>query len=281
AGAPVAAVCRTLKVARSTVYTRRRKTTTRREVETTALDVEVRAAHAESGGTYGSPRVHVALRRKGRRVSRKRVEARMRVLGLVGRRPRRYRRTTEANAEHDKARNLLDRRFEWPSPNQAWVGDITFVWTAQGWAYLAILVDLCTRAIVGWAVSDRCDTELALRALDAAVARHRPRAGLLHHTDRGSTYTSDNYRARLGNLGMVASMSRTGNCWDNAVAESTFATIKAEYLGGLEPRDGAHLAALLFPYIESFYNRRRLHSTLGYITPAEKEQRVAQAKAVA
>jgi transposase InsO family protein len=146
-----------------------------------------------------------------------------------------------------------------------------FVWTQQGWAYLAILVDLCTRAIVGWAVGRDCDTELALRCLNAAVARHRPPPGLMHHTDRGSTYTANAYRKRLEQLGMIVSMSRKGNCWDNAVAESTIGTIKAELLDGAPPDDMHALQRALFPYIESFYNRRRLHSTLGYITPSDKE----------
>lgn len=279
--ASVAAVCRALKLPRSTAYARRGRPPGARAKDTAVLDVEVRAAHAESGGRYGSPRVHEALRRNGRRVSRKRVASRMRVLGLVGRRPKRFRRTTEANPADATAANLLARRFHWPAPDQAWVGDITFVWTAVGWAYLALLVDLCTRTIVGWAVSDRCDTTLALRALDAAVARRRPGQGLLHHTDRGATYTATAYQKRLTDLGMLSSMSRTGNCWDNAVAESTIGTIKAELLHDWLPQDREDLATALFPYIESFYNRRRLHSAIGYVTPAEKELSVIKIKAVA
>jgi putative transposase len=279
--ASVAAVCRTLKLPRSTAYARRGRRPGVRARDTALLDVEVRAAYTESRGRYGSPRVYEALRRSGRRVSRKRVASRMRVLGLVGRRPKRFRRTTEANPADAAAPNVLARRFHWEAPDQAWVGDITFVWTAVGWAYLALLVDLCTRTIVGWAVSDRCDTTLALRALDAAVARRRPGSGLLHHTDRGATYTAAAYQKRLADLGMVSSMSRTGNCWDNAVAESTIGTIKAELLDGWLPEDREDLATALFPYIESFYNRRRLHSTIGYVTPAEKELNVTETKAVA
>jgi putative transposase len=274
--APIAAVCRAFEIPRSTAYARRGRPASARSRETAALDVEVRAVHAESQGRYGSPRVHKQLRRQGRRVSRKRVEARMRALSLVGRRPRRYRRTTESDLTHAPAPNLLDRRFMWSSANRAWVGDITFVWTARGWAYLALLVDLCTRSIVGWAVGDRCDTELALRALDAAVARHRPPPGLLHHTDRGSTYTAGAYRNRLHELGMIASMSRRGNCWDNAVAESTIGSIKAEFLEGWTPQDAPDLASGLFVYLEAFYNRQRLHSAIGYLTPAEKQNLIEQ-----
>jgi transposase InsO family protein len=174
---------------------------------------------------------------------------------------------------------LLRRQFQRERPNQAWVADITFVWTHAGWAYLAVLVDLCTRAIVGWAVSEHCDTVLALTALNRAVARHRPTAGLMHHTDRGSTYTADAYRARLEALGCVVSMSRKGNCWDNAVAESTIGTIKAELLGDEIPDDIHVLGRDLFQYIEKYYNRQRLHSAIDYQTPAEFEATISARRA--
>ena len=279
--ASVAAVCRALEVPRSTVYARRSRAPSRRAAETASLDVEVAAIHRESKKRYGSPRVHQELRRRGQRVSRKRVEHRMRAQGLVGRRPKRFRRTTEANPTHIPAPNILDRRFDWPEPDQAWVGDITYLWTARGWVYLALLVDLCTRRIVGWAVCDRCDTDLALRALNVAVARRRPGRGLMHHTDRGSTYTAKDYRDRLTALGMTASMSRKGNCWDNAVAESTIGSIKAELFDRWLPTGIHDVRQALFPYIEGFYNRRRLHSSLGYITPAEKESLVYKSAKVA
>ena len=279
--APVAAVCRVLKLPRSSVYARRARPVSARAKDTAQLDVEIAAVHAESERRYGSPRVHRHLRRQGRRVGRKRIEARMRALGLRGRPPKRFRRTTQANAAHTPAPNLLERRFNWDVPNRAWAGDITYVWTAEGWCYLAILVDLCTRAIVGWALGKHCDTSLALRALEAAVARRHPAPGLLHHTDRGSTYTAADYRARLQQLGMQASMSRKGNCWDNAVAESTIGTIKAELFGDRVPGSIDEVQRMLFPYIEGFYNRRRLHSSLDYMTPAEKEILTSHSKAVA
>lgn len=279
--ASVTAVCRVLKTPRSTAYARRNRRVSARAASSVALDVEVRAAHAESGGRYGSPRIFKELRRRGHRVSRKRVEARMRALGIVGRRPKRFRRTTQANPDAAPAPNLLARRFNWDQPDRAWVGDITFVWTKAGWAYLALLIDLCSRRIVGWALHDRCDTDLALRALNTAVARRRPPPGLLHHTDRGSTYTSGAYQRRLNELGMTASMSRKANCWDNAVAEATIGSIKAELLDGWIPDDREQLAAALFPYIESFYNRRRLHSAIGYVTPVERESQLADGRKVA
>jgi len=277
-GASIAAVCRALKVPRSSVYAHRSRKPSRRAVDTAALDVEIAAVHERSKRRYGSPRVHQQLRRQGRAVGRKRVEARMRALGLTGRRPKRFQRTTQAAPNHRAAPNLLDRRFHWSAPNRAWSGDITFIWTAHGWVYLAILVDLCTRAIVGWHVSRRCDAALAIKCLDNAVARHRPPRGLLHHTDRGSTYTAGDYRKRLRALGMIESMSRKGSCWDNAVSESTIGTLKAELLtDSYLPEDIHEVRRELFTYIESFYNSDRLHSTLGYRTPREMEQLTAAA----
>jgi transposase InsO family protein len=178
----VAAVCRALELSRSSVYARRKRPQSRRAQDTAQLDVEVAAVHAESKQRYGSPRVHRALRRQGRRVSRKRVEARMRALDLRSKRVKRFRRTTQADSAHAPSPNVLDREFTRATPHEAWCGDITFIWTQQGWVYLALLIDLCTRSIVGWAVSERCDAELALRCLNRAAARHRPSAGLLHHT---------------------------------------------------------------------------------------------------
>jgi putative transposase len=273
----VAAVCRALELPRSSVYARRNRQPSRRAQDTALLDVEVAAAHEGSKQRYGSPRVHRALQREGRRVSRKRVAARMTALGLRSKRTKRFRHTTEANPAHTPSPNLLDRNFAKDTPHEAWCGDITFIWTEQGWVYLALLIDLCTRSIVGWAVSDRCDTALALSCLNRAVARHRPPVGLLHHTDRGATYTAGAYRARLRELGMVQSMSRRGNCWDNAVAESTIGSIKAE-LFDCVPVDIHDVRHQLFEYIESFYNRHRLHSTLDYVTPDEKLQLVAAAQ---
>lgn len=266
----VAAVCRALELPRSSVYARRNRPLSLRAQDTARLDVEVAAAHAESKQRYGSPRVHRALQRQGHRVSRKRVEARMKALGLRSKRAKRFRHTTQADAAHAPSPNLLDRRFTMATPNEAWCGDITFIWTEQGWTYLALLIDLCTRSIVGWAVSERCDAQLALSCLNRAVARHRPGVGLLHHTDRGATYTAAAYRARLLDLGMTQSMSRRGNCWDNAVAESTIGSIKAELFDRV-PVDIHDVRHQLFGYIESFYNRHRLHSTLDYITPNEKQ----------
>jgi len=272
ANASVAAVCKALGLKRSTVYAREKAPLSARARDTVELDAAIREEFNASGQRYGSPRVYRALRRKGRRVARKRVEHRMRTLGLQGRRPKRFRRTTRSNPRDVPALNVLDRRFMWPQPNQAWVGDITYVWTRSGWAFLALLVDLCTRRITGWALSDHCDTALALSALSKAVARHQPAAGLVHHTDRGSTYTAGDYRQTLEDHEMVVSMSAKGNCWDNAVAESTIGTVKTEALGDYVPADIHELQRILFSYIEGFYNQHRLHSSLDYKSPAEKER---------
>lgn len=275
AQASIAAVCRALDLPRSTVYARQTATLSARGRDTLELDAAIRAEFEDSGRRYGSPRVHRALRHQGRRVGRKRVERRMRALGLQGRRPKRFRKTTQADPQHTPAPNVLERRFTWAEPNQAWVGDITYVWTQQGWAFLALLIDLCSRRITGWAVSDHCDAELALTAFGNAVARHRPPPGLIHHTDRGATYTAGAYREALETCKMVPSMSRKGDCWDNAVAESTIGTVKAEALGDHVPADIHELRRILFPYIEGFYNHRRLHSTLDYKSPAEYERSLA------
>lgn len=280
AGASVSAVCRALGTSRSAVYARRRSPG-RRARETAALDVEIAAVHSAHKGLYGSPRVHSTLQKGGRRIGKNRVARRMRALGLQGRRPKRFRRTTDSAHAYPVAGNVLDRRFIWDRPNAAWVGDITYIWTETGWIYLAILVDLCTRRIVGWATSDRCDTQLALRALGNAVARQRPGRGLVHHTDRGSTYASHEYRAEVASHGMIASMSRTGNCWDNAVAESTIGTIKAEALESWIPYSHAEVDTALFRYIEGYYNSRRSHSTLGFKSPLEAEIEFAKQQQIA
>lgn len=281
AGASVSAVCRALGTSRSAVYARRQATSGPRARETAALDAEIAAVHSEHKGRYGSPRVHSTLKTRGHRIGKNRVARRMRALGLRGRRPKRFRRTTDSAHSFPVAANVLDRRFTWDRPNAAWVGDVTYIWTALGWVYLAILVDLCTRRIVGWSTSTRCDTELVLRALKNAVVQHRPRRGLIHHTDRGSTYASHDYRDRLKELGMIASMSRVANCWDNAVAESTIGTIKIESLDGWLPSSIEEVNTTLFRYIEGYYNPRRLHSSLGFLSPVDAEALFTQERQVA
>jgi len=187
--------------------------------------------------------------------------------------PRRFKLTTRAAKSHAVAPNRLDRRFEVETPNTLWGGDITYVWTGEGWLYLAVLMDLCSRKIVGWSLRERLSGELTLEALERALEVRQPGPGLLHHSDRGSQYTAAVYRARLRSQGLEVSMSRRGNCWDNAPLESFFATLKKELLrdAGFATRGQARVA--VFDYIEGFYNTRRLHSGLGYLTPAQYEAR--------
>ena len=201
----------------------------------------------------------------------------MRGMGLTPPRPRRHRKTTVQEPTHSVAPNELARDFTATRPNERWVTDITYVWTDEGWAYVATILDLFSRAVVGWAIDTTATTQLALNAQQSAVQRRRPDAGLLHHSDRGCQYTSAAYRSRLEELGITVSMSRTGNCWDNAVAESFFATLKGELVDRRRWRSVFELRTALFEYIEVFYNRRRLHSSLDYMTPAAVEEEFFEA----
>jgi transposase InsO family protein len=269
---PVAVLCRLLGVSRQGYYAYATRPPSHRVVHEVVLCEEIRRVFVSSGQTYGSPRVLRELQARGFRTSKRRVERAMRGMGLTPPIPRRRTRTTLRNASHPVAPNELARDFTATRPNERWVTDITYVWTDEGWAYLATILDLFSRAVVGWAVDTSLTTRLALTALQNAVQRRRPDAGLLHHSDRGCQYTSAEYRGRLQQLGVTVSMSRTGNCWDNAVAESFFATLKNELVHRRTWRTAIDLRTALFEYIEVFYNRRRLHSSLNYKTPAAVEE---------
>jgi transposase InsO family protein len=268
---PVEPMCRVLGVSSSGYYAWQRRPPSERSKADARLAVQVAAAHKRSRSTYGSPRVHADLRARGVRVGRKRVERLMRENGIQARRKRRFRRTTDSNHPNPVAPNILARRFEPAAPNTVWVTDVTYVWTAEGWLYLAVMLDLFARKVVGWATSPVNDTALALAALDAALAARRPPAGLVHHSDRGSPYASADYRAALKARGIVASMSRTGDCWDNSVAESFFATIKAELIDLELFSSRTAATARIADYIECFYNPQRRHSFLGFLSPIEFE----------
>lgn len=268
---PIEPMCRVLGVSRSGYYAWRKRPASARTKADERLAVEVVAAHKRSRSTYGSPRVHAELRARGVRVGRKRVERLMRENRIQARRKRRFRRTTDSNHPNPVAPNVLARRFEPASPNAVWVTDVTYVWTDEGWLYLAIMLDLFARKAVGWATSAVNDTALALAALDAALTARRPPPGLIHHSDRGSPYASADYRAALETRGIVASMSRTGDCWDNSVAESFFATIKAELIDVTRFATRAAATAAIADYIERFYNPQRRHSYLGFLSPIEFE----------
>ena len=272
---PVQVLCEVLGVTRSGYYAwaqhaKSGRAESGRATADRALSAEIQAAHQASRGRYGSPRVHAELRARGRRVGRKRIARLMRGMGLAARRRRRFRRTTDSRHSFPIAPNLLARNFTAQAPDRVWLADITYIWTAEGWLYLAAVLDLYTRKVVGWAMAEHLGHELALAALDMAIARQRPAPGLVHHADRGVQYAAHRYRARLQHHGMLCSMSRKGDCWDNAPMESFFATLKREVVEGTEYPTRDEARADVFVYLEGFYNSRRLHSSLGYLTPEQK-----------
>jgi transposase InsO family protein len=268
---PVAVLCRVLGVSTSGFYAWAKRPKPERVKADARLALDVAAAHKRSRGRYGSPRIHAELRARGVRVGRKRVARLMRENGLYARRRRRFRKTTDSLHAQPIAPNVLERDFAASAPNEVWVTDVTYVWTAEGWLYLAAIIDLFARRVVGWAASDTNDTKLALAALAMATARRRPARGLVHHSDRGSPYASEEYRRALTRLGIIASMSRKGDCWDNAVAESFFATIKAELIDEEAYSTRADALTSIGDYIDSFYNVERRHSHLNYVSPIEFE----------
>jgi transposase InsO family protein len=276
---PVKALCRVLGVTRQGYYASVQRGVSQRFQADVELQSRIAAIHRDSGETYGSPRVRQQLRRDGLGVSKRRVEKNMRALGLVGRAPRRFRVTTRSDPNHRIEPNILDRDFTASRPNERWVTDITYISTGEGWCYLAVILDLYSRAVVGWALDTTLTTALPIAALHNALIRRQPSGDLLHHSDRGCQYTGDQYRAALAELGITVSMSRKGNCWDNAVAESFFSTLKNEIIYRKPWKTRVELHSAVFEYIEAFYNRRRLHSAVGYRPPAEVETDYALAQA--
>ena len=268
---PIGVLCEALDVSRPGYYAHVRRPQSTHATRDIALRAKIVAIHAQSDKRYGSPRVHDELRDEGEHVSRKRVARIMKEQDLRGKRRKRFRVTTMSEHDMPIAPNVLERDFTASAPNRKWVGDITYIWTRQGWLYLSVLIDLFSRRVVGWAMGDTLATELPLRALHMAIQTRRPPRGLIHHTDRGCQYASAEYRAVLEQHGIVASMSRKGNCWDNAVAESFFATLKTELVRDLDLLTHDHAKRELFAYIEGFYNRRRRHSSLAYATPNKVE----------
>lgn len=266
-------MCGVLGVTRSGYYAWRKREPSQRDVANEQLLEKMREIHRESFETYGVPRIHAALRQQGHHVNKKRVERLMRLDGLAGISPRRKRvYTTDSRHDLPIAANLLKQDFQAEAPNQKWVSDISYVATAEGWLYLATILDLFSRMIVGWAMDDHLETTLVTRALQMALARRSPAPGLLHHSDRGSQYASLEYQALLTHHAIVPSMSRTGNCFDNAAMESFFGTLKSELVYRRHYRTKAEARTDIFRYLETFYNRRRLHSSLGYLSPDSFER---------
>lgn len=272
---PVARACRALRVSRSGYYQWLQREPSTRCIDDGVLAAEVKQVFDEHRGRYGAPRIRQALRRRGPRPSKKRIARVMRKLGLRGHTPRRFRRTTDSRHTKRIAPNLLGRDFNAAAPNQVLAGDITYVATTDGWLYLAVLLDLYSRRVVGWAMSDRIDTELALAALHAAASTRALKPRWIHHTDRDCRYGSDDYLAALKQLGARPSMSRKADCWDNAVSESFFATLEKELLALQPLQSRSKTREQVADYIDNYYNLVRLHSHLGYVSPIEFETNAA------
>ena len=272
---PVARACRALRVSRSGYYQWLHREPSTRSIDDRVLAAEVKQVFDEHRGRYGAPRIRRALRRRGPRPSKKRIARVMRSLGLRGHTPRRFRRTTDSRHTKRIAPNLLERDFIAAAPNQVLAGDITYIATTDGWLYLAVLLDLYSRRVVGWAMSDRIDTELALAALHAAASTRALKPRWIHHTDRDCRYGSDDYLAALKQLGARPSMSRKADCWDNAVSESFFATLEKELLAQQPLQSRSTTREQVADYIDNYYNLIRLHSHLGYVSPIEFETNAA------
>lgn len=264
-------MCQVLKVSRSGYYAWKDRPVSEQAQENEILLSEIRSIHQKSQGTYGSPRVHRYLRQIGWVCSRKRVARLMRQHWIVGKKVhRRVPSTTRAHLGDRIAPNWLQQEFSAAEPNRKWAGDITYIDTQEGWLYLAIVLDLYSRRVVGWAMGEHIDDELTGAALQMALQDRQPEAGILHHSDRGSQYTSQAYQDQLAQVPCQISMSRTGNCYDNAVVESFFATLKAE-CADQTFKSKQEARTTIFEYIEGWYNRKRLHSTLDYLSPVEFE----------
>ncbi len=285
---PVQLMCGALEVSVSGFYAseaRKAGPPGRRAVEEEQLRLVVRESHKNSRRRYGAPRVHQDLRAAGTRVAKKRVARLMREEGLSARRrPRRRPVTTDSGHGRPVAPNRLARRFSVSDVcgvNQVWVADITYVPTREGWLYLGVVVDLASRRVVGWAMRETLEREIALEALHSALRDRRPASGLLQHTDRGSQYASHDYQELLRAYGITCSMSRRGDCYDNAVAESFFATLEHELLAETDFGSRAEARQAIFVFIEVWYNRERRHSSLGYVTPVAYEAQLAEAELAA
>jgi transposase InsO family protein len=268
---PVALMCQVLGVSRSGFYDWATRPPSRRAVDDRSLFERIRQIHRDSGGVYGAPRITAQLRTQGLRVSRKRVARLMRAGRLQGRHLRRPP-SERSKAFHRPVPDLLTRRFDPGGLDRVWAADITYVATNQGWLYLAVVMDLHSRRVVGWASADHLRTELPLGALEMALAQRRPPRGLIHHSDHGTQFTSSEFAERAAQAGIRLSMGATGTAYDNAVVESFFATLKRERLGDERFLTRAHAHRAIAEWIEVFYNRQRRHSSLGYLSPLEFER---------
>jgi transposase InsO family protein len=269
--------CRLLGVCRSSYYAWKTRPLSRRAKEDLALTQKILEIHRQSKGVYGAPRIWAELKLKhGVRCSRKRVARLMRVVGIAGAKKGRPRGTTRSEGKGAPHPDLVNRNFAVEAPNRLWVADLTQHPTEEGWLYLATVIDAFSRRVVGWSMGERAQDTLVVEALNMAIARRKPASGLIHHSDRGSQYTSLGFTQRLRETGILGSMGRAGSAFDNALAESFYATLQTELLDRRRWQTRAELKLAIFEYIEGFYNRRRRHSALGYLSPEEFERRWSQ-----
>jgi putative transposase len=268
---PILVMCDVLSVSRSGYYAWLKKPVSRHKQTNAELLKKIRIIHHDSRESYGSPRVYRALKEQGETCGENRVARLMGEDGLRAKTKRRFKATTDSKHNLPVAPNLLDRDFNPEAPDQVYAGDITYIWTAEGWLYLAVVLDLFSRSVIGWAMDQRMTRQLVVSALTMAVERRRSSSGIIFHSDRGSQYASDDFQPLLAQYGMRCSMSRKGDCWDNAPVESFFGTLKQELVFHETYPTRFHARQSIFDYIERFYNRRRLHSTLGYKSPADYE----------
>jgi len=271
---PVSALCKAFEVSRSGYYeyaARLERAPTQRERDAKRLDHEIRVAFDESRGTYGRPRMQHSLRRKGFRVGANRIRLRMAAMGLYGKHRRRYKKTTLSDHDQPIAPNLVRQNFTAAAPNQVWCSDITYIRTWEGWLYLAVVIDLYSRKVVGWAIADNMRAKLVTDAIEMAIGRRNIEPGLIFHSDRGSQYSSKAVRRIVERDAMRASMSAKGDCYDNAVVESFNDKLKQELIHRYAWRTRMTASEAVLDYIERFYNPKRLHSTLGYVSPNEYE----------
>ena len=273
----VSLLCEVLQVSRQGYYAWLKRKPCSRKRQDMGLLAQIRCIYSESDATYGSPRIHKVLAAAGQTVGRNRIAKLMKRAGIVVWRKRRFVTTTDSKHGFAIAKNVLNRNFAAEGPNRVWATDITYIPTRQGWLYLAVVLDLYSRRVVGWSMQPYMDRRLVLAALQMAIIARKPAPGLIHHSDRGVQYACDEYRQLLADAEMVPSMSRTGDCWDNAVVESFFGTLKRELVDRCRFVDHDAARTALFRYIEGFYNRRRLHSTLGYLSPEAYERRITVA----
>ena len=277
---PVTTMCRVLGVSPSGFWAWANRPPSARAIADADLAATIREIHTQSRGTYGVPRVHAELRYGGTRCGRKRVARLMRAAGLEGVHRRRFVRTTVRDRDAAPAPDLVNRTFAAAAPDRLWVADITYVPTWAGFLYVAVVVDACSRMVVGWSMAGHLRTELILDALDMALARRRPGAGLIHHSDQGTQYTSLAFGRRAREAGIALSMGSVGDCFDNAMAESFFASLETELLDRTTFRTRADARLAVFDYIEAFYNPRRRHSALDYLSPADFERRYRSSQTI-